>query len=101
MTYHGVLAPASALRKAIVPGRPAHDKSVTDECTPSKRWIPWALLLARSFGFSGLCCPCCREPMTVRAFVPGVPVATRLLRFLKPQPRLFPARAGPAPSTYA
>ena len=56
--YHGVLAPASRLRRRVV-RRPRM----------TKRWIRWSALVERTFGVEAIRCPLCRERMRERALV--------------------------------
>jgi hypothetical protein len=60
--YHGVLAPASPLRrKVVVRPRPAGVRRRT--------WIPWDHLVLRTFGHDPLRCPRCDARMRQRAIV--------------------------------
>ena len=89
VTYHGVLAPASKLRGAIVPGKATNGTPCCHRgARPGERWIPWAPLLARSFNVDALKCPGCAGRLKVKQIVRGVWVANRLLRVLLPEPEL-------------
>ena len=85
--YHGVLAPASRLRRRVV-RRPRM----------AKRWIRWSVLVERTFGVSGVRCPVCGERMRERALVRrGAPEVWMWLE--AHAERLLvgaPSRAGPA-----
>jgi len=102
VTYHGVLAPASPMRSAIVPGRTSKNGACEHGGSrPGERWIPWAVLLARSFELDAMRCPGCHGRLAVRQIVRGVWVAGRLLEFLLPAAGpdngLFAARPKPEP----
>jgi hypothetical protein len=67
--YAGVLAPAAKLRPRVTPaGRVAvqgvwfQDRSY-EPVVPPRRRVPWAELLAKTYGVYGLSCPRCEGPM--------------------------------------
>ncbi len=69
MRYAGVLAPAAKLRPRVTPaGRIAvqgvwfQDRSY-EPVVPPRRRVPWAELLAKTYGVYGLACPRCEQPM--------------------------------------
>jgi hypothetical protein len=87
--YYGVLAPASKLRSAVVPGRPkglaegAHaEENSADEQPTAKRWRPWCELLKRTFGIDVEQCPSCGGRMKLRALVIEAENVARYLRKL-------------------
>ena len=64
LTYHGVLAPASPLRDAVVPQRPVprevpRDANASQGAPDASPYIPWAELLKRVFAEDVLRCPRC------------------------------------------
>lgn len=59
--YHGVLAPASRLRRRVVLRPRAKGARA--------RWIRWSELVERTLGVEVLRCPCCRGRMRERALV--------------------------------
>ena len=100
--YHGVLAPRSAWRSLVVPGRrePSEEeraKRSGDVLTrrPSRasspRWTPWRHLRAQTFGVDGFACPSCEQQMRLRAVV--LPPATlRILEGLERASRAPPEK---------
>lgn len=101
LTYHGVLAPAARWRRDIVPEPPAE---VAATCRHRAGggldpWIPWHLLLKRTFGVDALQCPRCGGRLRVRAVVAGVWLAPKLLAVLgRPATVPLPLRARDSPS---
>jgi len=105
VTYHGVLAPASSLRPAIVPAgrqrggktRPARRGSTAPRCGRH----PWAELMRRVFGLDVLRCPSCggrrrilaaiTEARVVRAILAslGLPTEAEALPPARGPPELF------------
>jgi len=114
VTYHGVLAPASALRAAIVP-RPAataaahrsagaghHPGGVGQrEGSPPSRACgrhPWAELLKRVFAVDALRCPGCGGRRTILAAITQGEVIRAILAALHlptEPPAVHPARGPP------
>jgi len=100
--FHGVFAPASALRARVVPPPPPPpERSLLRPVARSpvlagiRRWLPWAELLWRVFQVDGRACPSCGRTMTVHAVVQGVWATRRVLACLaRPSaaPRLTAAR---------
>jgi hypothetical protein len=93
VTYHGVLAPASPLRRSVVP------EASTEKCghaAPHATYIRWAELLQRTFGTDATKCSVCGGKLRVRAVVRGAWVAPKLLGVLhRPLVDLQSARDGP------
>ena len=84
--YHGVFAPRHALRRAVVRGGGAvapkkYRRKLVKVASPGSRWVAWAALLWRSFGFDGWKCDCGGR-MRLRAVVERPAAATRILRGL-------------------
>ncbi len=68
--YHGVFAPASPWRKAIVPVlRRRADVPEVYVDTPRRRWIAWGELILRVFGEDPQTCPRCGARMRQVALV--------------------------------
>ena len=64
--YHGVFAPNSGLRQAVVPqtAKPTKDAANDDCCAAAKRKrYTWARLLARIFSIDVFACPRCKADM--------------------------------------
>ncbi len=108
VTYHGVLAPASALRHRIVP-EPPPPPSCPHEGEPEpaperpnkgrrRRYYRWAELLQRVFARTVLVCPHCGGARRVLAFLTDLFVVRKILAHLglatEPPPV---ARARPPP----
>jgi hypothetical protein len=88
VTYHGVLAPASSLRAAIVPAGPARRgrcrrpaESPPSPARPAGRH-PWADLLRRVFGLEVLRCPTCGGRRRILAAITQGPVIRAILSSL-------------------
>ncbi|MDX2022596.1 MAG: transposase [Deltaproteobacteria bacterium] len=102
MRYHGVLAPASGWRSAIVPRRQACT-GATPKQAPHKgkccQRIPWAALLMRVFKIDVLACGRCGGRMTVLAAVFNQNAVERILEHLGENsfaPKVAAARAPPS-----
>lgn len=113
--YHGVFAPASPLRSAIVRVLDKEeDKEAVDQLVdvramtmghkrpPSKasprRRLTWAALMMRVFGVDVLSCPVCEGRMRIIAHIQDPPVIARILRHLGlpiTPPPIHPPRAPP------
>jgi len=99
VTTHGVLAPAATWRPLVVPELPESVQGCRHRAGPvHDSWVPWALLLHRTFGVDALRCPRCSSRLEVRAVVRGAWHAPKLLGVLgRPAtPQLPFARDGPA-----
>jgi hypothetical protein len=64
LAYHGLLAPRSAWRAALVPKPARSDAGADAGARPARRW-PWARLLQRVFGFQVLVCDRCGGPRRI------------------------------------
>jgi hypothetical protein len=120
--YHGVLAPNARLRSAVVAmGRPgAHtpdgdnhtgaeplphegrsepDRPPTGQVRGTRRrWVRWAVLLARIYEVLPLLCPACGGRMNILSFLTDPPVTRAILLHLElPHlpPPISPARGPP------
>jgi len=79
---------------------PAHepaamDDALSDQPTVRPRRLPWASLLMRSLGVSGLCCPRCQSQMVLLALITAPRVVAKILDHLRlpsTPPPLAPAR---------
>jgi len=101
VVYHGVLAPRHRWRSHVVP--PREEESGEEVAEPARRprrsvWIPWSVLIFRTFGVSPLSCPWCQTTMGVRAIVRSWETSKKLLAVLgRPwQPDLLVPRPAPA-----
>jgi hypothetical protein len=108
LTYHGVLAPASAWRDLIVPKRapapaahsrhslaPAPSPEPSTSSRPHSRRSTWAELLRRVFAVDVLTCPHCGGPRRLIAQLPDPIVVRKILAHLghpTEPPRPAPAR---------
>lgn len=101
LTYHGVLAPAARWRREVVP-EPLAEVAATCRHRAGgglDPWIPWHLLLKRTFGVDALQCAQCGGRLRVRAVVAGVWLAPKLLAVLgRPATVPLPLRARDSPS---
>ena len=104
--YHGVFAPASPLRPAIVRPPPPDDvqalsmghKRPGAKRGRLRRRLTWAALMMRVFGVDVLRCPACEGRMQVIAHIDEPAVVARILRHLglpTSPPMVHPARAPP------
>jgi len=98
LTYHGALAPASALRSSVIPcptrDRCTHGKSADQDLTPSKPrktnkarartnpYIPWSDLMRRVFEKDVLQCPSCGGRRSIVAFLDDPIVVHKILKYL-------------------
>jgi len=78
LAYHGLLAPRSGWRAAIVPRPPPPDARAAAGDHPARRW-PWARLLQRVFGFEVLVCARCGGGRRILEAVTEPPAVRRLL----------------------
>jgi hypothetical protein len=103
LTYHGVLAPAAALRAAIVPGPPASRKRRQACATASTNSRscgrhPWAELIKRVFLVDVLRCPRCGGRRKILAAITDGRVIRAILTSLglpSEPPAVHPARGPP------
>jgi hypothetical protein len=102
VTYHGVLAPASALRSLIVPSPPKRrDGCAADAAEGSGRTggrHPWADLLKRVFAVDVLRCPGCGGRRKIVAAITQAAVIRAILAALglpTDPPAVHPARGPP------
>ena len=105
MTYHGVLAPASAIRASIVPAAPEYGAAepAGDGCAGkhSARRCgrhPWADLLKRVFAVDVLRCPGCGGRRKILAAITQGSVIRAILGALglpTDPPAVHPARGPP------
>ena len=78
LAYHGLLAPRSRWRDAIVPKAAADAPRADAEAGVSRRW-PWARLLQRVFGFDVLVCDRCAGPRRILGAVTEPAAVRRVL----------------------
>lgn len=99
VTYHGVLAPAAALRSRIVPGPPAARRCLGgSRSSGAGRRYPWADLLKRVFAVDVLRCHSCGGRREVLALITEGTVVRAILECLSLQadaPMIHPARGPP------
>jgi Putative transposase len=81
LAYHGLLAPRSRWRAAIVPKAAADAARADAEAGVSRRW-PWARLLQRVFGFEVLGCDRCGGRRRILGAVTEPHAVRRLLAAL-------------------
>jgi Putative transposase len=81
LAYHGLLAPRSRWRAAIVPKAAADAARADAEAGVSRRW-PWARLLQRVFGFEVLVCDRCGGRRRILGAVTEPHAVRRLLAAL-------------------
>jgi hypothetical protein len=95
LAYHGLLAPRSRWRAAIVPTAAAEAARADAEARVPRRW-PWARLLQRGFGLEVLVCGRCggrrrilgavTEPHAVRRLLAALGLAAESRRPLSSRP---------------
>jgi hypothetical protein len=104
--YHGVLAPRSSWRAAVVGDRGRGSDLTVNGTTAGRAGasdLPtplWAALMRRAFGFDVLACPRCGHAMRLIALIEQPEVIRRILRHLGQPldvPPPAPARAPPFP----
>jgi hypothetical protein len=78
--YSGVLSSHSSLRSQVVPAPVLLPLPTTDTAKPARksRYIPWAELLRKTFGFELLCSKC-KGPLRLVALIKSEDVARRIL----------------------
>jgi hypothetical protein len=98
--YFGVLSSHAASRSQVVPA-PAEStpptRTAPDEPALKSRYIPWAELLRRTFGFE-LLCSTCKTPLRLIALIKTHDVANKILAAMHlptDAPELHPARPPP------
>ena len=99
VTYHGVLAPAAAIRPRVVPGPPAarRCRGAAGSSAPARRY-PWAELLKRVFAVDALSCHRCGGRREVLALITEGSVVRAILECLglpTEGPAVHPARGPP------
>jgi len=97
--YCGVLSSHASLRSRVVPQTEAEESAAEKlERPPRKsRYIPWAELLRRTFGFE-IVCQKCQAPLRLIALVKSQHVAAKILTAMHlptSVPELHPARPPP------
>jgi len=99
VTYHGVLAPAAAMRSRIVPGpSAARPNEGGSRSAGGRRRYPWAELLKRVFAVDVLRCHRCGGRREVLAFITEGVVIRAILECLglpAVAPTVHPARGPP------
>ena len=78
----------------------AMDGALSDQLAVRPRRLPWASLLMRSLGVSGLCCPRCQSQMVLLALITAPRVVAKILDHLRipsTPPPLAPARQATEP----
>jgi hypothetical protein len=94
--YCGVLSSHARLRGQIVPQPPTEATAMEKPARKSK-YIPWAQLLQRIFGFEILC-QRCQAPLRLIALIKNQDIAKRILTAMHLPteiPQLHPARPPP------
>jgi len=101
LTYHGVLAPAAALRARIVPGPSTSRRHRGSRTANPQRRYPWAELLRRVFAVDVMRCHRCggrrkliaqiTQPLVVTAILSalGLPTEAPLVHSARAPPELF------------
>ena len=98
VTYHGVLAPAAAMRPRVVPSPPAARRRRAGAGSPAGRRYPWAELLKRVFAVDVLSCHRCGGRREVLALITKGSVVCAILECLglpTEGPVVHPARGPP------
>jgi Putative transposase len=101
--YFGVLSSHAASRSQVVPapGETTPTPAEKDKPAGKSRYIPWAELLRKTFGFELLCSKC-KGPLRLVALIKSEEVAKKILTAMHlptEVPELHPAR--PPPGTAA
>jgi hypothetical protein len=97
--YCGVLSSHASLRSRVVPQTEAEESAAEKPERPPRksRYIPWAELLRRTFGFE-IVCQKCQAPLRLIALVKSQHVAAKILTAMHlptSVPELHPARPPP------
>ena len=98
--YFGVLSSHAAARSRVVPRSEApakQDKPKQDKPASKSKYIPWAELLRKTFGFEILCSKC-QGPLRLIALIKTEEVAKKILTAMElpvEVPQLHPARPPP------
>lgn len=103
VTYHGVLAPAAAMRAAIVPAAPRRRRACEGAAAEASRpracgRHPWAELMKRVFLVDVLRCPRCGGRRRILAAITEGRVVRAILEALglpTEPPTVHPARGPP------
>lgn len=98
VTYHGVLAPAAALRRRIVPAPSSARRAAGAQPRDSQHRTPWADLLQRVFAIDVLRCQLCGGRREILAMVTEGRVVQAILAALDlpaDPPPVHAARAPP------
>ena len=101
--YHGILAPNAALRSEVVPGGAKATPADLGARAGRTFWIPWALLLKRTFGFEVLRCDRCGGRRKVLAMITDPTTIVEILRCLglPTEPPAFAASRAERHGTFA
>jgi hypothetical protein len=96
--YFGVLSSHAASRSEVVPA-PTEPASADEKSKPAgkSKYIPWAELLRRTFGFE-IVCQKCQSPLRLVALIKTEDVAKKILTAMhlpSDVPQLHPARSPP------
>jgi hypothetical protein len=96
--YFGVLSSHAASRSEVVPD-PAEPTPADDKGKPAakSKYIPWAELLRKTFGFE-LVCQKCQSPLRLIALIKNEAIAKKILTAMHlpaEVPQLHPARPPP------
>jgi hypothetical protein len=96
-----VLSSHSSSRRLVVP-QPTTSKGTTDAEKPARksRYIPWAELLQRTFGFE-IVCQKCQCPLRLIALIKNQDIAKKILTAMHLPTELGPTRPAPAPRGFA
>jgi hypothetical protein len=97
--YFGVLSSHAASRRQVVPApaHPAPTPADRDKPARKSKYIPWAQLLKRTFGFE-IVCSKCQSPLRLIALIQTEDIAKRILTAMHLPadiPALHPARSPP------
>ena len=98
--YFGVLSSHAASRSQVVPATAEPTPAAQDKPTAKSRYIPWADLLRRTFGFE-IVCTKCKAQLRLIALVKTEVVAKKILTAMHVPadvPDLHPARPPPQPA---
>jgi hypothetical protein len=99
--YFGVLSSHAAARSAVVPA-PAAASAPAEQDKPAStsKYIPWAELLRKTFGFE-IVCSKCHGQLRLIALIKTEDVAQKILKAMHLPSDLGPARPTPAPRGFA
>ena len=96
--YFGVLSSHASCRSEVVPA-PTEPASAAEKGKPAgkSRYIPWAQLLRKTFGFE-VVCQKCKSPLQLIALIKSEDIAKKILTAMHlpaEVPQLHPARPPP------